>query len=206
MASTAPFTAPISVQSQTREYRTHDERQEALLFESVISWFNKNPSHLESVLKVLIKRDKSTLISLTLLDWLVSSFAKVHNCHYKCAITGEMCNIYEQYTLQLKGYSKRRSDPFCRSQRFRLTVQRPGKKTETIVSSVRQLNFLRWIAMSGILDYVIQNVDWIHSEYIKAKEQSKTATAREDITELTASRPLFDRTSVHVGTFDVNFD
>lgn len=51
--------------------------------------------------------------------------------------------IKEQYLLQLKGFSKKKSDPFCRSQRFKLTVVRPGGEIELITTSVRQVGLMR---------------------------------------------------------------
>ena len=140
MENTPSVAAPLSIQGPPSSYGTHEQRQEALLFESVLEWFNKNPGQLESILRVLTKKDKGTPISLTLLDWFVSSYSKIHNCAYKNSVTGEISNVHEQYLLQLKGFSKKRSDPFCRSQRFKLTVMRPGDHIETITTSVRQVS------------------------------------------------------------------
>jgi hypothetical protein len=107
-ASSAAVEPPLSIQGPPRPYGTHEEKQEALLFESVLNWFNKHPDKLESVLHVLTKRDKATPISLTLLDWFVSNYSKMNNCIFKSAVTGEMSNVHEQYLLQLKGFSKKK--------------------------------------------------------------------------------------------------
>ena len=59
----------VAIQGPPRPYGTHEERQEKLLFESVLDWFNKHPDKLSLVLGILTKKDKSIPISLTLLDW-----------------------------------------------------------------------------------------------------------------------------------------
>ena len=57
--------------------------------------------------------------------------------------------MFLQYKSQLKAYSKKYFDPFCRRERlhFRDSAGRPFETT------VGQLNFFRWALTHGVIDY-----------------------------------------------------
>ena len=55
--------------------------------------------------------------------------------------------------------------------------------------------------MSGILDYIIENVAHLHEEYTKFKDQNKLRTRAIASVE----RPSCDRTVVASGSFELNF-
>jgi hypothetical protein len=84
------------------------------------------------------------------------------------------------YKSQLKAYSKKLFDPFCR--RERILFQVPGE--EPFVTTVGKLNFFRWAIEKGVLTYLTLNTQVIEADMNKAmKEQTKarnsTASSQE---------------------------
>ena len=86
---------------------TQEERQEALLFDALVQWFNQHPQELDLALRVLSNKRDRDMLSLTLLDWYVSRYAKHHDCKFLDR-DGIQKDVYCEYVLQLRGFSKRR--------------------------------------------------------------------------------------------------
>ena len=93
-------------------------------------------------------------ISLRLLDWLVTNYAKKKDVAYKTK-DDRYVNVYLSYKSHLKAYSKKMFDPFCR-----------WKKTSFngIDTTVGQLNFFEWAIQDEVLDYLDANYDQVHSD------------------------------------------
>jgi hypothetical protein len=116
--------------------------------------FYRDPDHLRVLRDVLVCRGdaSATRVSLRILDWLVTNYSKKHNVVY--LIPGEdgvpkTFNMFLEYKSQLKAYSKRFFDPFCR--RERLDFQDgDGQPFQTTVG---QLNFFRWALQHGVVEY-----------------------------------------------------
>jgi activator of HSP90 ATPase len=80
------------------------------------------------------------------------------------------------YKNQLKAYSKKLFDPFCR--RERISFQIPGP--DAFLTTVGQLNFFRWALEKGILDYIKGHQPEIEKEMNTAmKEQTKQKQTRD---------------------------
>jgi hypothetical protein len=56
-------------------------------------------------------------LSIRVLDWFVTNYAKKYNVVYQLNI-GTYFNVYLDYKSQLKGYKKKMFDPFCRKRRI----------------------------------------------------------------------------------------
>jgi hypothetical protein len=114
-------------------------------------------------------------LSLRLIDWLVTNYSKKYNIIYPIIKNnGDITyfNIYLDYKNQLKAYSKKFFDPFCRQRRIIIdcnsltwkeyTEDIPGiDKNTYIVTTVGQLNFFRWFLENKICDYAISNIKLI---------------------------------------------
>jgi hypothetical protein len=97
-------------------------------------------------------------VSLRLLDWFVTSYARRHASSF--VFRGKTVIVWNEYKSMLKSYSKTHFDPFCRRGRIfvdaagdacvLLSTEREGALTTTI----GQLNFFRWAIESGLLVYV----------------------------------------------------
>ena len=79
-------------------------------------------------------------ISLRVLDWFVTNFCKKHNTviHYQRDSKAQKLIVHLDYKNQLKAYSKKQFDPFCRRERINFIY---GKGNE-LLTTVGQLNFI----------------------------------------------------------------
>ena len=110
---------------------------------------------------------QKTVLSLRLLDWLVTNYSKKYNIVYAINTEYETryFNIYIDYKNQLKAYSKKYFDPFCRQKRISINKNDFSWKEYTgisndnyIVTTVGQMNFFRWAIENKITDYAINNI------------------------------------------------
>lgn len=106
-------------------------------------------------------------ISLRILDWLVTNYAKKHNIVY--LVPGEdgiptTFNMFLEYKSQLKAYSKRFFDPFCRRERLEFT----DADGATFHSTVGQLNFFRWALLHGVVDYCARHNAAIEDDMLQS--------------------------------------
>ena len=101
-------------------------------------------------------------ISLRVLDWFVTNFCKKHNTviHYQKDGKPNKLIVHLDYKNQLKAYSKKQFDPFCRRERINFIY---GKGNE-LLTTVGQLNFFRWAIEYHVLDYINDNLDIIEAD------------------------------------------
>lgn len=98
-------------------------------------------------------------MSLRVLDWLVTNYAKKNNIVYGICVKDRdvTFNMFLEYKSQLKAYSKRFFDPFCRRGR----VVHRGVET-----TVGQLNFFRWALQYGVLEFARRHHDEIEHDML----------------------------------------
>jgi hypothetical protein len=115
---------------------------------------NKNSETLKDIL------EKRSGISLRNLEWFITNYSKNKNLSYTTR-TGKMFSVHCAYKSSLDGYSKKLFDPFCRSNKFEFTI--PGSH-EIIITTVAQLNFIKWCITNNIIDYIKNNKDLLKSK------------------------------------------
>ena len=69
-------------------------------------------------------------------------------------------NVFHSYKSQLKAYSKKRFDPFCRRDRLLFVID----DEVSVETTIGQLNFFKWAISNLILDYIEQNKQIIESD------------------------------------------
>ena len=125
------------------------DRQKILL-DSIAKYYQNNPAHFV-VFKEIVEMNSS--ISLRLLDWFVTNYAKQFRIVYPVRNRGETEDnyffVFSQYRAQLKAYSKKCFDPFCRRSRIKFVYD-----GQCIDTTVGQLNFFRWAIQHQVVDYV----------------------------------------------------
>jgi len=139
-----------------------------VLLNSLQNFYTKN-NNIDKLLRV-IKYKKS--ISLRLIDWFTTNNSKKYNVIYviykdsdgnktlkETDIINSQFNVYNSYKSQLKAYSKKKFDPFCRRERIDFTIQ-----GNTINTTIGQLNFFKWIINNNILEYIETNIEDIESD------------------------------------------
>ena len=105
-------------------------------------------------------------ISLRIVDWFVTNYAKQYYTIYNLPIMRGGINtitrfkVYHEYKLELKSYSKRRFDPFCRWERTTI----PYDDTNCMETTIGQLNFFKWAIENQIIDYISKNYNEIEKD------------------------------------------
>lgn len=147
-------------------------REEALL-NSLLRFYQQDPQHLNILSAV--SRQK-TIISLREMDYTVTNYSNNNKVIYKLK-DGTMFNMYLDYKCQLRGYSKKCFDPFCRRQRIFLDFETKTpifleeeeigeykSRKDGIVTTIGQLAFFRWAILNEVIDYCFKNKEKIDEE------------------------------------------
>jgi hypothetical protein len=152
----------ITPDLQTRKRKIHCKQE---LIIASLQRFYSGRDDLNEIVELL---KGTSEVSLRLIDWFVTNFSKAHSTSY--ILNGQEFVVYMNYKNQLKAYSKKLFDPFCR--RERISFQIPGH--DAFLTTVGKLNFFRWAIEKGILDYIKGHQPEIEKEMNAAmREQAK---------------------------------
>jgi hypothetical protein len=132
---------------------------ETLLLNSLKDFFSDK--YYKKQLIDIISGEKS--ISLRSIDWFITNYSKKKNIYYKIyqkedgSLTFDEnnkliknINVFQSYKSQLKAYSKKKFDPFCRRERINLNIS-----DTNIETTLGQLNFFKWAINNLIIDYIL---------------------------------------------------
>ena len=131
--------------------------------------FYKDETNLTRMLKIITGESK---ISLRIVDWFATNYAKKYYTLYNVeTANGDIrrFNVYVDYKLKLKAYSKKRFDPFCRWERISI----PYKDGTSIETTIGQLNFFKWALENKAIDYIDQHYDTIEKDMNNRNSTSK---------------------------------
>ena len=145
--------------------KTTVQGKDDLLMQSLINFY-KNKKYIQYSSYYSGKSN----ISLRIIDWFVTNYAKKNTNQNKK-------NFYLDYKSQLKAYSKKQFDPFCRRDRISFIYE---DSVDGIETTVGQLNFFRWALKTKILEYIEKNItdiekdmnQSVHSTYKKKSPNS----------------------------------
>lgn len=164
---------------QTRRRKIHCKQE---LIVSSLQRFYAAREDKEETMRLL---EGTAEISLRLIDWFVTNYAKQHNISY--ILNGQEFLVYTNYKSQLKAYSKKLFDPFCR--RERIMFQIPGYPL--FQTTVGKLNFFRWAIEKGVLNYITLNLPTIETAMnANAREIQKARKAASMSSSTTAATTL----------------
>ena len=164
---------------------------------------------------------KYNKISLRVIDWFVTNYSKKNDIIYyisdipddKYSVNNynnynKSFNVYHSYKSQLKSYSKKNFDPFCRRNKIIFDYLNNSGESDSISTTLGQLNFFRWAIENLLVDYIRDNHKDIENDMnnsIKIIHKTKTEeTIRKKRQELSlsASRGL----NKHHGRIIISFD
>jgi len=123
-------------------------------------------------------------ISLRIVDWFVTNFAKKYYTVYDVPDTlrpteTTRFKVYNDYKLKLKAYAKRRFDPFCRWERISI----PCSDDSSMETTIGQLNFFKWAIENGIIQYIEENYETIERDMNERNSLSKNRKTPTSITD-----------------------
>ena len=153
--------------TQTRKRKIHC-KQELIIMS--LQTFYSNRTDLQEIMELL---QGTSIISLRLIDWFVTNYAKRHTIGY--ILGGQEFMVYMSYKSQLKAYSKKLFDPFCRRERIMFSL--PG--TEQFVTTVGKLNFFRWAIEKNVIEYLKKHRETVEAEMnTHMKQLSRSRSTR----------------------------
>ena len=140
-----------------------------LLLNSLNKFYSKK-ENFEDLYNIINGKDN---ISLRLIDWFVTNYSKKTNVVYilnkkegkiiqdkiRNSENLYQINVFQEYKSQLKAFSKKKFDPFCRRERINFNC---GDKV--INTTLGQLNFFRWAISNRIIDYIEINKSQIEDD------------------------------------------
>lgn len=177
--------------SYTKKFNTQNE----LLMEHLMEFYEKNENANLKKMVNIINREKITNsegreinVSLRIIDWFVTNYAKKNYTVYNISIPSEdksrepeivRFKVYDQYKLKLESYGKKRFDPFCRWDRIYIKYD----EDKSLETTIGQLNFFKWAIKGEIIDYILDNYDEIENDmnrYNSKEEEEETGEQSEN--------------------------
>lgn len=165
-----------------------------LLLSSLTSFYSKNDNYLLTLKDII---DGKFPLSLRMIDWLVTIYAKNNNMVYWICVEDEKIyynlpedkdsnlykkiNLYLDYRSQLKSFKKINFDSFRRHDRITFMINNKGISIETTIG---QLNFFKWAFNNRVINYALENQKLIYDNMSKTnykKNKNKSLLSRQDI-------------------------
>ena len=187
-------------------------RQELLL--SKLKLFYTS-SKITKLLKII---NGETKLSLRIIDWFVTNYTKKNNVLLYLTKTKSVTkksptnkktkkakmesyelpfNIYLNYKSQLKAYSKKNFDPFCRRERINFYY---NNDEDFIITTIGQLNFFKWAIENGVLDYIEKHIEVIETDMNKNIKREEDKVKKSKKKEMKKN----DNTSIDLKELDLN--
>ena len=138
----------------------------SLLMKSLTEFY-RNSLYIEQIRNII---DQNSVISLRILDWFITNYSKKHRTII--ANNNRSMDVYQNYKLQLKSFSKKQFDPFCRKNKIIFYYN----DEEYIETSCGQLCFFRWCFQNNILEYVKDNLRIIKQDMKNSLKSKKSKT------------------------------
>lgn len=155
----------------------------SLLLTSLTGFYALHPEHCKIISSIISGESR---LSLRILDWFVTHYARMTNVIYYIDSDGELLeeypatgggahirkfNLYLEYRKQLQSYTKMFFDPFRRHERITFVVSH--SPLAVIETTVGQLNFFRWATENHVVRFVLNNLTKIES-HMAAHQKTQT--------------------------------
>jgi len=145
--------------------------RDSILMNKIMNFYTEK-KHLTEFKTII---NGKSLLSLRIIDFFVTNYARDKEVIYPLDNNNFM--VYYSYKSQLKAYSKKQFDPFCRRERIFFYInEHDGVAFKPIKTTVGQLNFFKWVIKNKILDYMhehYKNIDFEMNVYSKKGKKAK---------------------------------
>ena len=146
--------------------------QNELLMKNLMEFYD-NREFLYKMMRIINGESK---ISLRIVDWFVTNYAKKYYTVYELVTSSNLgiqqtsrFKVYNDYKLKLKAYSKKRFDPFCRWERITI----PYDNENYMETTIGQLNFFKWAIENNIIEYISEHYIDIENDMNSRNSTSK---------------------------------
>jgi hypothetical protein len=171
---------------------TNCTTQNDLLLVNLLTFYNvydtdgnyNSQNNLDKMLKIITGETK---ISLRIIDWFTTNYAKKYYTNYVIEGNNNIAKrfkVYNEYKLKLDSYGKNRFDPFCRWDRINIPYTN-GKFIETTIG---QLNFFKWALENQLIDYIYTHYADIEKDMNTRNSTSKRKEMASDNTKTRKKR------------------
>ena len=121
---------------------------------------------------------KEPKLSLRLLNWFCTNYAKQYNVAYfiKKRNKQYLFNVYTEYKIRAGSESKKYFDPFRRggSNNNKIIIEyNENGETKTLKTTTAQLNFFEWIISNNVLNYIEKHLKEIYDDQILRFNKNK---------------------------------
>lgn len=140
-------------------------------------FYKKNKDYMLTFIQIVTGSHEQKKLSLRIFDWTVTNYTKKFDITYKIPGKVGLFNIHDEYREQLKAFTKKGFDPFCRNDRILFPYKQNGKK-KCIDTTIAQLNFFKWAITNKVVDYIIENFDEIFEDMNEANRKQRQASEK----------------------------
>lgn len=170
----------------------------SLLMKSLTDFY-KDEKYINEIKSIV---DQENILSLRILDWFITNYSKKFRTLI-CQKNGTHTDVYMNYKLMLKSFSKSSFDPFSRKNKmFFYYSENDDKFIET---SCGQLCFFRWCFENDILPFVKNNLNIIEQDMknsLKQKKSEPTLGKKRQPLSIPAGRSISKTNSKYIIQFD----
>tara|TARA_Y100000748_G_C15486338_1_gene484877 strand:+ start:1573 stop:2223 length:651 start_codon:yes stop_codon:yes gene_type:complete len=174
----------VVIKNDTNVVTSSVDNKHDLIMKKVRRFFDIEENFLQ--LKPILTQESE--ISLRVLDWSTTNWSRKNTVILETTRNGslEKVNMFLDYKANLKAFSKRSFDPFCRRERIMLKFSCDPEQ-RTYISTTAQLNFMKWAIETGVLEYCRKNITELEHDMVKVLRVN-TPGSRESIArQVTAS-------------------
>jgi len=165
--------------TKTKVTKTNEltfNKKESMYYVMIDKFFNTCSA--EQINKMIDIINGNSEISLRVLDWVVTRYAK-KKIGFNNG-TDDFFDMHISYKAQLRSYKKIYFDPFRRRNKFNYHYD-PKNKQNKILTTLGQLNFFKWATLNNIILFVENNLQAItKAMFVSNKEDKKKKLLKSD--------------------------
>mgnify|MGYP000052232956 CR=1 FL=1 len=212
------------VSSSSLSMTLPNETKENILMKQLLHFFQHSihlyqfvefiaPEKKERIASFLTSNEKERInklstehnLSISLLDWFVTNYAKQHNTRYIVVRNNRqiLFQVYEDYKLKLSENRKRFFDPFRRIEQssyddtFELSFgEHPD---DVILTSLRQMHFFKWAIQNKVNIYLKRNIDTIFNDMKERRKKNQQRRLRDKQKRHLSVNTTTISSSTHIG-------
>lgn len=151
----------------------HPDDLETFILNGVLIFFSSKRKYVDMMLDII---NGDSDISIRVLDWFVSNYSNRNHSSYIISINGirEKFEVNVRYRLELRTYTKKYFDPFCRRRKLIYYYKdKNGKNNVNFETSIGQLNFFKWAIKNKVILYVSKYLKEIELDMKKCSKENK---------------------------------
>ena len=161
--------------------KVYNEEQAELLLHSLQLFFVNNKDYIDLIYDIV--QNNNQRVKLAMIDYFTTIYSKKRKCCIE--IEGEdqydidYFYINDEYKNQLKSFTKRLFDPFKRFKKITFKYD-----DIDMVTTVGQLNFLKWAIKNKVIQFIEDNFVDINKEMSKHLEDKRTRQEAKKVAKL----------------------